>query len=268
MPELKSWCRAEGSNGWRTYRSSSAAYSCRPRPSREAPSCRRTDLPEDLAELPGFTFTVPVDDPQEALAKVFVKGMMHVVASLLKSLSQSRGDRITFVALARFDSKPDSLAFSFWAPLTEVRQISRNGKIDGPQVSQAVADLSVEYRFAMPSGLMMPLVFDYNHGNKHLLVTNRNQIENPKQFLDPDTWKTTSGFLNFLGALLILGHQETDVEYAQKVLSYGNSLIDDELDEWLRWLYRFMDENVLFTPAYILVDPKSPETYYYQYEAP
>jgi hypothetical protein len=72
--------------------------------------------------------------------------------------------------------------------------------------------------------------------------------------------------LNFIGALSLLEamdpHSTSHFDRAEEWL---RSAMAARADEWLRWFYHLAAEQVFFDSQRILIDPKRPETYFYDY---
>jgi len=98
-----------------------------------------------------------------------------------------------------------------------------------------------------------------------LLVINKHHIATPDQFLDPEFCRTTSGFLNFLGTLLLLDQNSDTPDHLRAIAHKANTLADHGLDEWLRWLYCLIDFGTLYEPKRVLINSLDPEQFFYSY---
>jgi hypothetical protein len=113
---------------------------------------------------------------------------------------------------------------------------------------------------------LVPVVATYRPPLSHLLLTNIDHFDNPEQFLDPNACRTTSGFLNFLGALTV-AQMKIESESAAPVIRFKNieDTVNQGLEQWFRWLYNAMDRGE-WSPSRIFVNSRNPEEYAYRYE--
>jgi hypothetical protein len=227
----------------------------------------RRDLPDDLIALPTFGLEWPVNNRTEGGEKALIKGAVYLIGSILGDLPRAQAERFEFVSLVEVNSTAKKINIDFACPYPDIVDRAKDRWANRAKLSheafELAEELEVENRFMLPIGVRMPLVFDYQHRAKHLLVVNKNQVSSPDQFLDPETCRTTSGFLNFLGTLCMLDKMHDDTQYIKAITARANTLMNRDLDEWLRWLYQFMDRGTVVNYSHILVSSSSPETYFY-----
>ena len=228
------------------------------------------DLPSDLIGLPNFDFTWPNNDRRQGTEKMFVKFLMYLIAAALRAPFRAQTERFVFVSLVEFNMTEENFKFKFMCPYPDiVSQAQQSFKTAQAKAAFAdtFKDMEINHKYAIPLGIRVPLVFDYNHRDNRLLIMNHNHMSDPDQFLDPQKCRSTSGFLSFLGTISMLENMQSDVQYMNSIVSFVNTLPNQGLDELLRWLYNLIDHGVLLYPSRILIDPNSPETYYYNYSA-
>jgi hypothetical protein len=90
---------------------------------------------------------------------------------------------------------------------------------------------------------------------------NTNHFSDPDQFFSPWLCHTTSGFLNFIGASSI--RQAND---RTALWSDPEKVMNQDLDEWFRWLYCAMETGVWFESQRVLVRRSNPEEFVYNYD--
>jgi len=226
---------------------------------------RKADLPAGLQRLPGFRFaTSAKKEAVDDVSKLFVRGMIHVVASGIVRSTPANLKEFQFVSLAQVSRAENEFEFAFDCPYASIVELARAqlGKASSPA---EVADVRIRYEIAIVPGLRMLVVFSYTPGSKTLLVTHKNHLSNPTQFLKPDLCKTTSGFLNFIGTLFLLEEISSEVDNFSPILAFANSELNRGLDELLRWIYCLVDRNELYNGDRILIDPQNPERFFFSY---
>lgn len=233
---------------------------------------QRADLPAGLVRLPGFEFTTTVAALTDEVGKVFAKGMIQAWAAAIVHCAPSTATEWWFASLARFSIEKgptNKLAFQLMCPHANVVQEAKKriDRVKRKDMSalDAIADVTIEYQFALPPNLLMPLVFGYKPAEKRLLATNRNHIEKPGQFLKPSVGETTSGFLAFLGTIMMMTEADTSSKPYEDLIAASDSAMTGKLDEWLRWFHCMVDTQAAFEQDRLLIDPHRPETYYYDY---
>lgn len=225
---------------------------------------RRADLPEPLIGLPSFNFHTTVDSASPDLEKMLVKGMIQLIALAILDFTSERKEDFTFATLARSTLDGGKFSFEFFCPHMQLVELVNSYHVRRPSYER-LANLAIRYKFILLSDLTMPLVFSYQPRNGELLVTNENQTQSPEQFLNPDWCRTTSGFLNFVGTLSMLSRAGDEAHHLERIASKINTVLDQGLDEWLRWLFCLIDTRSLCDTKQIMVDPEDPEKYFYSY---
>jgi len=123
--------------------------------------------------------------------------------------------------------------------------------------------VDVLHNYRCPLGVLFPVVILYRPASKLVLLANDNHFQDPQQFIDPHLCHTTSGFLNFVGALSLAVGQGS----RQIVIRNQQALESAGLSEFLRWLDEFWHNGTWQTQR-ILVNAANPEEYLYDYEPP
>ncbi len=236
----------------------------------------REDIPSEAEALPGFLFRLAKRDmPQmgqsEASGKLFVKGMMHLLAFALTKFRGGESADFQFVSLVQLSITETEFRFSFDCPYPAIVQFMQEPQLaERPSLESlgSLTDMSMKYDFALPNEIRLPVVFVYQPAKSFLHIANQNHFSNPSYFLEPEHCRTTSGLLNFIGTLLLLeqmSDQKSEYAHIRKILAQAENVLNSNLDEWLRWLYCLVDTSALFDQKRILVDPENPEKYYYDY---
>jgi hypothetical protein len=170
-----------------------------------------------------------------------------------------------FVALIKAGSTDDSFYFRLCCPHQQLlTPLGGRAQVEEVMKEAAKTDLDIRYKFALPD-LLCPIVFAYDRAARQVLVTNENHLNAPTQFLDIARVHTTSGFLNFIGTMSLLEAAEPDGKHTAKLQQLMKNAIEGRRDEWLRWLYHLLEKQALFESKRVLIDPKNPEAYYYDY---
>jgi hypothetical protein len=227
----------------------------------------KADLPKGVVPLPGFRYTTQARKDEADIERVFVKGMIQLIASALIETYGHLQKDLQFVALLKVSIAKPELGFQFHCPFAPLVARVRErleawqgalGALDN------LRDFTIEYQMGLSPGVRLPLVFHYQPQKRHLLVANKNHLGAPEQFLDPEMCRTTSGLLNFLGALLLLEQLDNLLPHVKRLLTQIDPFLDHGLDEWLRWLFCLAHTQVFFDPARIFLLPDQPEKYFYQ----
>ena len=186
------------------------------------------------------------------VARMFMRGLM---AAVDETVGATRA--VQFVVLMKVDSRPGELELVVISPFRAPLDLLRRG--DARRHLPRVADLDIELRFGLRSDVRVPVVVDCDRRNGRYAFNNANQLQAPRQFINPYWTTTTSGFLNFIGAFEIDGAE-------MMVVSHLEALHDQGLDEWFRWLYCTTETGVVFDSRRLLVRRDDPETWIYDYD--
>jgi hypothetical protein len=187
--------------------------------------------------------------------------MMQAIALAITEFTKT--NELTFVSLVSSTLKDDHYIFDFNCPYPRLIELIKNLRAVSSADVASIGDLNIRHKFSLVDGLLMPLVFWYQPQQRELLVTNENQLQYPDRFLEPGSCRTTSGLLNFLGTLLFL--DKADTARIESIIAQANTAVDQEDDEWLRWLYCLVDTRTLCETKRIMIDPEKPEQYSYSY---
>jgi hypothetical protein len=229
---------------------------------------KRADIPAEVSPLPSFAWRMDKLNAPDVSDRELTKGFMRALAMSWRAVRKPHeGD--AFVALVQVSPDAAHYSIHLHCPFADVvdglRDPSGRKRI---AENTAVRTLDVQHKYGLVAGRVCPVVFAWRPDTEDVLVTNEFHFENSAQFIAIDRVTTTSGFLNFIGALSLLDHFD---QYAQSFAARVNELLRDGInhrtDEWLRWLLQRVQEQVLLDPARLLVDAKNPEHYYYDYSS-
>jgi hypothetical protein len=168
---------------------------------------------------------------------------------------------VQFVVLLRVDVADDAIDFSLVCPFAEPLAVMRQGAAATrpPDYLRRITELEIRYRFGLLAEMMVPVVVDCDRTTGRYAFANANHLDDPRQFINPQFCRTSSGMLNFLGAAAIDGAE-------MRVMSALGALEDQGLDEWFRWLYCLTETGVNFDPDRMLVHGAEPERWIYDYD--
>jgi hypothetical protein len=122
-------------------------------------------------------------------------------------------------------------------------------------------NVNIQHSYRCPLDMLFPVVIVFRPAGRELLLANENQFADPGQFLSAQLCRTTSGFINFLGAL-----SWAELNSDGKLLIREKEVAEKtELHEWLRWLRQMLDQGKWETGR-ILVNVKDAEEYIYDYD--
>jgi hypothetical protein len=184
--------------------------------------------------------------------KLFMRLFMAAVAETVAA--ERRGEFVALFGVATGTQGVElSLVCPHEAPLELLK--TTDARRDLPHA----ADMEIEWRFAALDGKRVPVVVECDRAADRYAFNNFNQLEDPRQFMNPYWCRTTSGLLNAIGA--------TDIaEQELIVLSNLDALQDEGLDEWFRWLYYTRETGRLFESERLLIRRLDPEKWIYDYD--
>lgn len=225
---------------------------------------KRDGIPRDAIELPRFAWSLDKQRLPGITDRDIVKNFMRALASAWRAM-QTRPDDDGFVALVRLTSTPDRFDFEMHCPYEQVlaplaEAAARKKLVDHP----SVAGLDIQHKYALMDA-RCPVVFMWRHKTQDVLITNEYHTQNPQQFLAIDRVGTTSGFLNFIGALNLMSAMGEEMTYTKQLPLLMRDAMAARADEWLRWFHHHVDERVIFERRRLFVDPRHPESYFYDY---
>lgn len=206
---------------------------------------------EDWLPIPTFTW---VSRRPDADLGHHLKMLMRL---LMASVYATCGpDRVEFVILLSVDSQPGEMEISILCPLDAPIALMKRSiaNRDLPTV-----EMEIELRFKVLADIQVPVVVQCDRRAGRYVFSNGNQIDAPRQFVNPLWCRTTSGFLNFIGARAIDGA-------GMMAISNLAALHDRGLDEWLRWLYCTTETGVIFDADKLLVRRDDSESWIYDYD--
>jgi len=188
-----------------------------------------------------------------------VRAFFQTVAAGLSINSLGDGTPEQFVALFRLARDGSAVRFALICAY------------DGPvrsfdgMPSMDLRGLEIAHRYTLVEDVYLPIAFWHDRPAHRLVITNRNQLDDPTRFIVPTWCRTTSGFLNFVSCMGIAAAAPERGE-----ISFGDTatLMNDGLDEWFRWSYCRDDTGILLDPARLYVERTDPERYAYDYAGP
>ncbi|MBS1869444.1 MAG: hypothetical protein JSS99_07245 [Actinobacteria bacterium] len=213
----------------------------------------RPDMrPEDWMAVPtlNWVWRQPVVELEQQV-RLFMHSLMFAVDAT------SDGGAVQFVILLGVEPKPDETELSvvcpLGAPLAQLRTALAT------QDLAPAGEVDIEMRFGARSDVHVPVVVDCDRATGRYAFNNHNQLADPKQFMNPYACRSTSGFLNFIGAREIMGP-------GMVVMTDLDTLHDKGLDEWFRWLCCTTETGVSFDAERLLVRRDDPEIWIYDYD--
>jgi hypothetical protein len=221
-------------------------------------------LPKGIIPLPNFNFVAPFAQTGPGAEKAVVKSLLQGVSLALLEAQERRSSELTFASLVKFSFKDGKCSFQFYCPYAEIVQRVVDFKINRPDPT-SLDSLEINYKFSLMADIVLPLVFVFDKKARQLLITNENHINSPEQFLDPERCRLTSGFLNFIGTLSLLNAADAAEPHVEALVKQVNLAIDRGVDEWLRWLYCFLDTRKLYETKRVFVSQEKPEEFYFSY---
>jgi hypothetical protein len=228
---------------------------------------KREDITSHAIPLPGVTWAVQKARLPGVSDKDLAKNLMRSLAAAWRAtLPSPSATDPGFVALIKVTSTVERFEFQVHCPFPKVV-----ASISDPAARKALADNSVaigidiQYKFAL-IGERCPVVFMWQPKTHDMLITNQFHLANAKQFIAIDRVGTTSGFLNFIGAQLLLqASDEEDAGFLSRLPALLKEGMVARADEWLRWVFHQAEQRVIFDSKRILVDQRHPESYFYDY---
>jgi hypothetical protein len=230
---------------------------------------RRADLPKGLVMLPAAEYSAALAVAHPEASKIFVKAMLQSFASAIVENAPRNGGEWHLGTLVRFGEADGRMEFTIMcaSPALGASMLNRLERMSRKDMNanDNLGGIEIEYQFGLPPGTFVPIVFSYTPQKRHVVVNNRSHMANPDHFLNPQASDITSGFLNFLGTLLMIAAINPQPKYINDVVAKTEQARTGKLDEWLRWFYCLTDTGKTFERKRLLVDPKDPERFYYDY---
>jgi hypothetical protein len=220
--------------------------------------------------VPGFQFSINAPDE---LHQQFTEHFARVICGLYANAARAILDKAVaehqFVFLLRLKSAPGELTASSYVHLQPIIDFVTNWlppRRNAQQLSQMLekSPLKLTHRCVVLQRGWAPVVAVYRPAEQSVLLTNENQVMAPDQFLEPGKCRTTPGFLNFLGTLMVKSEQAGDDSL---VLQFNNvsNLLGKGIDPWIRWLYHAMETTSVFDSDRIYVNADDPNAYDFRY---
>lgn len=214
----------------------------------------------DWAQLPAVSFRRRTCEPEDLnqLIKIFLR----VAVGGAGEVAAARGGELQFVGLVRLTDVDGgariSLKCPYEQPIRLMMGMQDASTTNDPQVRASILR-DLLFKCNIVGDIEVPVVFVFSPASDSVLLMNQNHFSDPDQFLDPALCRTTSGFLNFIGASNIKGSMTTIVQNLEPLMNKG-------LDEWFRWLYCTIETGVSFDPERVLVRRSNPEEWVYDYD--
>jgi hypothetical protein len=218
--------------------------------------------------LPGFTFGLPrTGSDDEAFGRSFIDTMMRLYAMAVRHEFQAAKDVAQFVALCQLSWSDDRLSFTGFAPREGIKTFVQQSIASKQAMAKLPAlldsfDGKMVRRCAFPAEVWVPLAVVYTPADGQILFSNINQLESPAQFLNPAYCTTTSGFLNYLGSLLL----QTSITPNQRIqVKDVHHLVGQGVDPFIRWIHHAIASGSIFDSNRIFVKTADPEQYDFKY---
>ena len=212
---------------------------------------------------------MPLPDSEEAF-KEFAKLMFRIIALGVEEAPPKPSDEFQLVLLCRSAKEGNRVSFTAYVPFPQLVTFVRNHlppNMESKTLAQILKNSQIEvrhsYAFSLDDILFPMGIFYYPAGNQ-VLFSNRKQYEAPQEFLNPYSCRTTSGFLNFLGSFSLKAAKGDPASRKTLVAGKVDDPIGAGLKEWSRWMQHFIDRGIWETDR-ILISPKDPERYLYNY---
>ena len=222
----------------------------------------RGEIGPEVIELPSFTWEIEKKRVPDLGDKDMVRNWMRYLAIASAAVAEKTKGDLAFVVLVRIQSDDRTFSLAVHCPYSQiVEPLWDKATLESRFVGTTP---DIRHKYALLDA-QCPVVVAYSAASNEVLLTNENHIGNPMQFLEPEHCSTTSGLLNFIGALSLLEALKPDDAPHERAGEWVKSAIAARNDEWLRWFFHLAAERVVLDPKRILVVPDSPETYFYDY---
>lgn len=229
---------------------------------------RYANLGMEWIPIPSLSYFVPKD----VNVKEFLKIFFRVLAMGMQETFVPPMREIQFVSLCHLSIQGTELELTFSTPFEELVAYARQhlpGRIANTELKRLIetSPVEIQHQYGLPYDRLVPLVAVYKPVLQTLLLINKNHLTDPDQFLNPRYCRTTSGFLNFVGALELRNFKDSLAGQSPAFLfeQIEDIVGDKELDQWFRWFYDVLDHGRWETKR-IFINSKNPEKYYYQYD--
>ena len=225
--------------------------------------------PSDWMPIPTVTYHRPAQSVRDGdELRQLIKGLFGMVVAGLPELPGPATAVKEFVTMLRLTQDEHEIALTFISPYPEALHLMASGSSidlggpEGERIMERISGVEIQHSYAIIEGIFLPVVVSYDPGAKRVHFVNKNHVANPDQFMSPWLCRTTSGFLNFIGA------QQIAIELRKSkniVVSDLEAVMNQGLDEWFRWLYYAMETGMMLETDRLLVNKADPEQYAYQY---
>jgi hypothetical protein len=220
--------------------------------------------PDEWIPIPVLEYTLRPEAAQGEQLKQAVKAFFWmIVAGLGEPGQPAKRQFVTLLRLVRNEKR--GVTFHLVCPFQEPLQYAaaaRPGDAAAAEWMQRVAGFEVQHKYAVLEDCLVPVVVDYDRPARTAALENRNHLSNPVQFISPWLCRTTSGFLNSIGAQALEGLQGPK----PMVVSNLEALMNQGLDEWFRWFYCLTETGGRFEAKRLLVRKANPEEWAYDYD--
>jgi hypothetical protein len=114
----------------------------------------------------------------------------------------------------------------------------------------------------VPNDVWVPVAVVYSPTRQNILFSNLNQIDAGDQFLNPGLCRTTSGFLNYLGSLMV----KLSLNPKMRIqVANIECLLGKHLDPFIRWIHHAAATGAVFDSDRLYVNVDRPEEYDFKY---
>jgi hypothetical protein len=227
---------------------------------------QRNQIPGRAVELPHVIWEVDKNRLPGITDRDLTKQWMRYFSGVYVSIAKLRGKDSAVVLLLKTTTTPARFGIEAFCPEPQLlAPLEKRDLLAKIGEDPAVANLDIRYKFGLYEDTLCPVVFVWQNATRDVLVTNEYHLNNPEQFLAIDRVGTTSGLLNFIGALSVMNVQDPAGAHYSRFPGLMREAMNAHADEWLRWFGHYSKEKVLISTKHLLVDSENSEHYFYHY---
>lgn len=212
------------------------------------------------SSIPSIAWVAERESDPEAFRGDVRAFMREFGVAVLASLAGAH--ELWFVSLVRAEAADGFTRFDLicphGAPLELIRASHEGDPAARERFLAGLSGADLRHHYGVVPSRWVPVVVAWAPAHRRLVLTNRNQLHAPDQFLDPALCDTTSGLLNLVGSFA-MHMRDVAFDDLQRHMNAG-------LDEWFRWLYCATDTGLHFSSDLLLVSRADPERYVYDYD--
>mgnify|MGYP002620229184 CR=1 FL=1 len=221
--------------------------------------------------IPTWTLDLSIGGQPERVQKDLVRVLVRTIARGIEELCVTSAPEVQVLVLLKLRTEGDAWRVTVISPWHElVGYLTDNcpprAAVDVWREATDKLAADVTHQYAVVLDALTPIAFRYRPALRQMLATNKVQMSDPEQFLQPQLCKTTSHFLNFVGTIS-MHYRMAETEGKTPVFLFEDidNLFDAGLDHWFAWLYFWIDTSTLIDLDRLFVGAKNPEEYRYHY---